>query len=453
VSQRSSRRKAVLFLWLLLFLNLQWCISCVSAASLEWIRQFGSSRDDNAWGVSADDMGNIYVVGDTAGTFAGPSSGQSDAFVSKYDSAGALLWSRQFGTAGRDVAWDVDVRQDQIYLAGATEGAVSIPNPTGFYDAIVRSYDAGGGLGWTSQRGGNSNQVWEGIAIGRDGDVYLAGQTDDGFPVGSSSGNGGIIVSKMDDNGVTKWIKEVGTPTIEFITDVTVDGLGNLYLSGSTAGSWGGATLGGYDAFVTKFDANGALAWTTKFGSPSNDAAKSLVSDELGNVYVSGSTDGNIDGTNAGFSDAIVGKLDSAGNFLWMRQFGTAAGDIAYGIAADELGGVFVAGSTDGDLAGDSAGNSDVFLAKFDGSGSQVWTKQFGGAAVDVPNGVSSDGRGGIYVSGYTQGSLGTPSFGRTDAFLAKLTEIPEPAAFRITAMAAATIFPWFRRRTKVGGT
>ena len=66
--------------------------------TFEWIQQFGTTRSDSAHSVAADGLGNVYVSGQTSGNLGGDNAGSSDAFLSKFDSSGGLLWSQQLGT-------------------------------------------------------------------------------------------------------------------------------------------------------------------------------------------------------------------------------------------------------------------------------------------------------------------------------------------------------------------
>ena len=91
------------------------------AQGIEWIRQFGSSSGDRARGISVDASG-IYVAGFTNGTLPGQTSaGGRDAFVRKYDANGNEVWTRQFGSSSNDQAFGISVDASGIYVAGRTE--------------------------------------------------------------------------------------------------------------------------------------------------------------------------------------------------------------------------------------------------------------------------------------------------------------------------------------------
>ena len=110
-------------------------------------------------------------------------------------------------------------------------------------------------------------------------------------------------------------------------------------------------------------------------------------------VYVVGETIGALPlQTNQGGRDGFVRKYDVLGNEQWTRQFGTSVKDSPRGVAADASG-VYVAGSTDGTLGQGTAGSTDAFVRKYDVSGSEQWTRQFGASNVDEALAIASDGR------------------------------------------------------------
>jgi hypothetical protein len=163
-----------------------------------------------------------------------------------------------------------------------------------------------------------------------------------------------------------QWIRQVGTPSTDVGIAVSADSLGSVYISGYTTGSLGGSNAGGWDAFVSKYDATGAFQWTRQLGTSADDYSRAVSADGLGNVYISGHTSGSLGGAHAGSEDAFIGKYDAAGNLQWIRQLGDISRDWGYGVSADGLGNVYISGSTDGSLAGMNAGQDDAFVSKYD---------------------------------------------------------------------------------------
>jgi len=115
---------------------------------------------------------------------------------------------------------------------------------------------------------------------------------------------------------------------------------------------------------VTKFDTNGNFQWERQFNSSGHDRPSSIFTDSRGFTYVGGTTGGNLGGANSGADDVFVLKLDSSGNLIWSGQFGTSANDVAYGVTADGLGSVYLTGYTEGDFGGIHAGGADIYVAK-----------------------------------------------------------------------------------------
>jgi hypothetical protein len=164
--------------------------------------------------------------------------------------------------------------------------------------------------------------------------------------------------------------------------------------------------------------------WIRQFGTSAGDSSGALAPDGAGGAFVAGSTSGSLFGPYAGGyplgGDVFLARYDSAGNGLWNRQFGTNGDDYADALAADGAGGMFVAGGTWGTLGGSSAGSNDAWLARYDGAGNQTWIRQFGTSYQDEAYAVATDGAGGAFVAGFTGGSLVGANAGSVDAWLAR---------------------------------
>src|SRR5574338_266100 len=160
--------------------------------------------------------------------------------------------------------------------------------------------------------------------------------------------------------------------------------------------------------------------WVQQFGTDGTDIANGVATDPSGNIYLTGSTSGSLVGANRGWDDAWVAKYDPAGRPLWRRQLGSEAYESANSVATDSAGNVYLAGYTEGSLRGANLGGADAWLAKYDCSGRPLWRQQFGTEENDVAFGVATDGEGNVYLTGYTEGSLGGVHKGLMDAWVAK---------------------------------
>jgi len=157
-------------------------------------------------------------------------------------------------------------------------------------------------------------------------------------------------------------------------------------VTGVTYGGLDGNTIAGNsDLFVVKYNSSGTWQWTKQNGTDRYDEARGVATDSSGNVYVTGYTEGGLDGnTSAGSSDLFVVKYNSSGTKQWTKQLGTWDSDFANGVATDSSGNVYVTGSTYRNLDGNtSAGNADLFVVKYNSSGTKQWTKQLGSSSRD----------------------------------------------------------------------
>ena len=165
------------------------------------------------------------------------------------------------------------------------------------------------------------------------------------------------------------------------------------------------------------------VEWIRQLGTTSYDGGFGVSVDGSGNAYVTGYTYGSLDGnTNAGSYDIFLTKYDTDGTKLWVEQLGSISDDRSVGMSVDGSGNAYVTGWTHGSLDGNpNAGNYDMFLTKYDTDGTKLWTEQLGSAGYDSGTDVSVDDSGNVYVTGWTNGSLaGNTSAGGIDLLLAK---------------------------------
>jgi hypothetical protein len=206
-----------------------------------------------------------------------------------------------------------------------------------------------------------------------------------------------------------EFILQFGAPEEDESTtvanDVFTDSLGDVYVAGYTDGTLPGQTREGdgidRDAFIIKYGSDGEEIWTRQFGTENSDVAHGVDGDSEGGVYVVGSTDGTLPGQTREGDDegrnAFIIKYDSDGEEIWTRQFGTSdeSDVVAIGVSTDSLGDVYVVGDTDGTLPGQTReGDDDVFLSKYSTDGEEIWTRQFGTSDTEFVAGVSTDSSG-----------------------------------------------------------
>jgi hypothetical protein len=273
---------------------------------------------------------------------------------------------------------------------------------------------------WIEQIGGSASDQSLSLSADGLGDVYISGSTSGNLD-GTNAGGIDAFVSKFDSAGSLLWTRQFGSSSDESGYSVSADNLGNVYVTGTTEGTLVGSSAGGDDAFVSKYNANGTLQWTRQLGTTGDDGGIGAHADGLGNVYITGVAGGNLGGSYGGSEDAFLSKYDSGGTLLWTKQLGTSGDERSYGVTTDGLGYVYISGLTAGNLGGTNAGGKDVFISKYGTSGTHIWTKQFGTGSDEASHGASADGLGNVYISGFTAGSLGSANVGDYDSFVCKV--------------------------------
>ncbi|MCH7793015.1 MAG: hypothetical protein IID31_12140 [Planctomycetes bacterium] len=384
-----------------------------------WIRQFGTSERDQARALMHDGTRGVIVAGYTEGSLGGRNAGGLDAFLARYDSTGDRIWIRQFGTGVDELARALAPDgAGGVILAGYTEGSLAGPNAGG-RDVLLARYDGEGNRLWIRQFGTSGNEKATALAPAGAGGVFVAGYTR-GSLGGPNAGDWDAFVARYDGEGNRLWISQFGTSREDFAIAVAPDGSGGVFVAGSTRGILGDPSQRCTDVFLARYDGAGKRIWIRQFGTSDCEEANALAPDGAGGVMVAGWTGGSLGGLSAGSGDAFLARYDSAGNRLWIRQFGTSVYDRADALAPDGAGGVIITGRTSGSLGGPNVGSSDGFLARFNSKGDRLWVRQFGTSAWDQARALAPDGAGGVMVAGYTTGSLGGPNAGDYDVFLAR---------------------------------
>jgi hypothetical protein len=411
---------------------------------VEWKAQIGTSGRDYCYSVAVDAHGNAYISGRTTGNLGGPNAGDSDVFLSKFNSDGNEIWTTQIGTSAYDQSSSVAIdASSNAYITGFTFGDLDGPN-AGERDAFLSKFDSGGNEIWTTQIGTSLLDHGYSVAVDAPGNAYITGVTR-GNLGGFDPGSADAFLGKFDSNGSEIWMTQIGSGAYDHSYSVAIDASGNAYISGTTQYNLGGPSAGKYDAFLSKFDSGGNEIWSTQIGTGEDDHSYSVAVDASGNAYISGKTEGDLDGPNAGIEDPFLSKFDSDGNEIWTTQIGTSQWENSKSITVDTAGNTYITGFTYGDLGGPNLGGRDVFLCKFDSSGNEIWTTQIGTSLLDHGSSVALDASGNAYITGFTEGDLGGPNAGFDDAFLVKL-EVPEPATLSLLALGALAML---RRRRK----
>lgn len=231
-----------------------------------------------------------------------------------------------------------------------------------------------------------------------------------------------------------QWVKNMGSLAYDNATTTAIDDSGNVYIggyfSGTTdfdpgSGTYNLSCSGNTDCFITKLNAKGNFVWARKMGGGGEDICFSIVLDDSGNIYHTGSFEYKADfdpgsGTyylTAGqLKDVYVQKLNKSGNFVWVKQFGGIKEEIGFSITIDNSGNIYTTGSFQDSVDFDpgtskaflfSSIDGNIFISKLSNAGNFVWAKMLGTpySSSGVGNSITLDDSGYVYTTGWFYGT------------------------------------------------
>lgn len=266
-----------------------------------------------------------------------------------------------------------------------------------------------------------------------------------------------IILNSQET--VLEWSNSIGGTGADSGNSITIDNLGNTYVTGRFSGTvdfdpssvvFNLTSNGGDDIYIQKLDADGNFVWAKSLGGTSFDRGNVITTDSFGNVYVAGyfqlTTDfdpgpSSFNLSSNGLHDAFLLKLDSSGDFILARAFGSAGSNWFWGLNVDLNGDIILSGlfadlvdfdpsaSTFFMNSGSSA-EQDVVILKLDSNADFLWAKQIDGLESDENWSNTTDDLGNIYITGNFKGTtnfdpnnsnFSLTSNGDFDAFILKL--------------------------------
>lgn len=173
-----------------------------------------------------------------------------------------------------------------------------------------------------------------------------------GSLAGPNQGYEDAWIAKYSRVGILLWKRQLGTSQIDAASGVAIDRNGNAYVSGNTQ-TYCVRCAGELNAWLVKYSASGSFIWKRQLPSGSRNSVSGVATDDKSYVYIAGWTTGSLGGPNQGSYDAWLAKYSPAGLLLWIQQLGTPDGDFARGLATDDKGGVYIVGDTDS-ISGDA---------------------------------------------------------------------------------------------------
>ncbi len=392
----------------------------LSAQKYEWTKTCGGNSYDYAESSTIDASGNIYTCGvfrdivdfdPSSGVDNHTVNGNQDVYIQKLDSSGNFIWVKTFGGPDPDWIKSISVDSDgNVYTIGYFKGTLDLDPSSGVdnhtsngsWDIFVQKLSPAGNFIWAKTFGGTNVDYGLGVAVDRNGSVYSTGSYSNSVDFDPSTGI---------DNHISN---------------------------------------GESDVFIQKLDSSGNFQWAKTFGGTDGDLGAAITSDNIGNVYTTGNFTGIVDfdpsGSNIqtanGNTDVFIQKIDSSGNFVWVKTFGGADSDISSSITVDGNGNVFSAGNFSGTVDFDPAagtynqtsyGASDIYIQKLNSSGMYLWAKTVGGTNADFGFSIAVDTGGNAYTTGIFQGTIDLDpsadisshaSKGSSDVFILKLDQM-----------------------------
>lgn len=489
----------------LFFLLLFGFLSSLSAQNLQTGFGLGSASFESGQSLALDGTGNLYVVGTHAAAFdVDPSAavvtlshaGSSDIFLAKYNAAGALVWAFSLGSANAESpsAVALDAVGD-VYIAGRYQGTldfdpdvpVASQTSAGNTDIFVAKYSSAGVYQWAISMGGTSADEALSLCVSGTSRVFVVGSFnaivdfDPGAGVVSltSAGSQDLFIGQYNAaDGSYRQAQQLGSTTFDAAMSVVVDASDNIYIGGIFGGTVdfdpgpgvvNYTAINAVDGFVASYDAGGGFRWAFRFGGNGflGEEVRSLALGTSGELYVAGRFQGiNIDFdpsantaalTSQGFQDVFIAQYSQAtGAYLWAHNLaGTMfTSNTAYGVSTHSGGEVYLCGSFNSTVDFDpgigsanltSAGNTDIFLAKYDKNGMYQWAISVGSTAADEGRSVVAGGTS-VYMTGSfngaadfdpTGGGTTLTSNGSTDIFFTQYSSSPLPVEWEYFGVAA----------------
>jgi hypothetical protein len=342
-----------------------------------------------------------------------------------------------------------------VYVTGSFSGTLNLGTgnlvSAGGTDILLAKYNPSGTCLWSKSFGAGGPDAGIGIALDAAGNVAITGEfvgnvDFGGGPLASSGGSADIFLAKFNSAGSHVWSKRFGdTTSTDVGRSVAFDSAGNVIVTGGFSGTvdFGGGPFtaphvfgfGYADAFLAKYSPTGVHLWSKQFGAELTDLGRAVAVDGADNIYLTGefAQSINLGGTTfigGANGTAYLAKFNASGTHLWSKDFGDNTTNSGLDLAVDSGNNVIVVGSM---LYGDFGGGmifglgGDTFVAKYDASGTYQWAKDPGLIGNDFATAVKTDAAGNVFVCGEF---FGIVNFGggnlvapaNQDLYLAKYT-------------------------------
>lgn len=292
-----------------------------------------------------------------------------DVYLAKFDTNGTHLWSKDFGDTGWQKSYAIAADANGVVISGSFQQLVDFGGGAlqaaggGTFDLFVAKFSLAGGHLWSKRYGDAADQAAWDMALDGAGNVYVAGNakgtTDFGKGAHTSpTVDGSAFVVKLDPSGGTVWSGLFGETATAY--SISADAAGGFAVAGAFKGTidFGGDKIAGGSSadsvFVARFDAQNSHKWSKAFGTSSSQANSVAIDNKgkvwLGGLYQQSINFGGLKLTSAGSFDAFLAKFDTAGCHVWSKSFGDPQYQGVVDIALDGAGNAAVVGAFSGTI-------------------------------------------------------------------------------------------------------
>jgi hypothetical protein len=436
-----------------------------------WAANISGSSYDIGYSICSDNLGGIYVTGEFASstvTFYHANgvvgntkihSGGGDCFITKYNNSGTVQWAANISSSGEDIGSRIcSDNLGGIYITGNFSSNVTFYHANGVVgntkihsggaDCFIAKYNNSGTVQWAANISGtNGYDVGTGVCSDNSGGIYITGYFFSSTVtfyhangvVGATKINSGdfdCFIAKYNNSGTVQWVANIGGGLADVGIGICSDNSGGIYVTGSFTSSTvtfyhANGVVGTtktnsnfYDCFIAKYNNSGTVQWAANISGSGDDYGRSICSDNLGGIYVTGSfisgtvtfyhANGVVGNTkrNSGSNDCFIAKYNNSGTVQWAANISGSGDDYGFDICSDNLGGIYVTGYFSSGLVtfyhangvvGNTkihSGGGDCFIAKYNSSGTVQWATNIAGSGEDIGYSICSDNLGGIYVTG-----------------------------------------------------
>lgn len=381
----------------------------------EFTRTLASAGEEGLVGVAQATSGTV-VVGYTRATPNTQSASGYDVYVAMYGNDGTLLFARQVADTGMDVVNDMAIDAlGNVLVVGNSDGNLNTTDGLATNGLLLELSAVDGSVVSTKTLGGNTGTcvavlgpASRTIVVG--GEVNTDGSGLDGY------------VEIYDEGGDLVGSNAISATGDQRVTGVSIDAQNGIAVGITTFGDLDAAPAGNGDPAVRKLSYDGSTIWTRQIGSAQVETTSRVVIDGNGDVFLGGTTQGVLDGANAGGSDAFLWQVSSDGTSQTVLQFGTTGDEVVTGLASGVIGSVVIGGTTTGSLHATNLGGLDAWVRQVNGSNQTTGSAQLGGPGDDSLRGLSQSGSGAASAAGDSTGTFnGVANGGDLDGWLTRL--------------------------------